>query len=154
MPPLLFFYSNYLLTLNLLSNNVNGWATNNEQWVGEQVQRSKKKSLEHIPCHTIKYSCNTLILMPCGFAFCDVANYSSMKPKIFYHVDKGSTWKHKLFWQWLYLFVQMVFLICNINLKGFWIMETLDWVKDLRQMKFDHKCSKMVDNVIMSCCRT
>jgi hypothetical protein len=32
-------------------------------------------------------------------------------------------------------------------------METLDWVKDSRQMKFDHKCSKMVDNVTLSCGR-
>jgi hypothetical protein len=67
-----------------------------------------------------------------GFAFCDVAKYSMMRLDIFYHVDKGSTWRHQLLFQMLYIFVQMMLVICSINVGWFWEMEMLNWVKDFR----------------------
>jgi hypothetical protein len=81
--------------------------------------------------------------MPHGFAFCDVAKYSMMRLEIFYHMDKGSTWRHQLFFQMLYIFVQMMLVICSINVGGFWKMEMLDWVKDFWQMNLITNVAKM-----------
>jgi hypothetical protein len=54
---------------------------------------NKKKSLEHISCHIPKYFWNIIIPL---FFLGDVSKYSLMKPKIFYLMDEGPTWKHKL----------------------------------------------------------
>jgi hypothetical protein len=72
----------------------------------------------HIPCHIKEYCWN--IIVPHGFAFCDVTNYSLMKPIIFCHIDKHLCMKTTiLLFESLYLFVQMVLVICNINVGGF-----------------------------------
>lgn len=76
-----------------------------------------------------------------------------VKPKILCHVDKHPTWRHKLIFQSLYLFAQMMLVIYSINMGRFWKMEMLNWVKDSKQMKFDYKCSKRVHNITKSFCR-
>lgn len=47
---------------------------------------------------------------------------------------QGPMWRHQMFFQMLYSFVQMVLIIYSINMGGFWRMEMINWVKDFKQM--------------------
>jgi len=100
-------------------NDISGWTMNGWIWMIKWAQKSKKE-----------YCWN--IIMPHGFTFCDVANCSLMKPTVFSRIDKHLCVKTTILLFESYLFVQMVLVICNINVRGFWRMEMLDSVKDLK----------------------
>ncbi len=96
----------------------------NNEWMPNDRAQGMKKNLWNIFHATSTniigiFSCHMdSMCLPCHVD-CDMEKYFMMRPKIVFHVEKGLTRKDQRLFQSLYLFVQMVFLICNIKVGGF-----------------------------------
>jgi hypothetical protein len=118
------------ITIALLDNGANGWATSGE-WMNKWVSSKEQEGIigtYFMPHHWIFLKYFHVIWL-----------------RFLWHGKNISWWSLEYFTIWTKVWcedtnyssngcIQMVLLICNINVKRFWQMETLDWVQDSTQI--------------------
>jgi hypothetical protein len=69
--------------------------TSEKKMVNDEWVKGFKWTTKNI--YNIFHATLSNIFMSHGFTFCDMVKYSLLMCKIFCHMDKGPTWKYKLF---------------------------------------------------------